>query len=173
MVGVITTGHLLINIYTGVFIMAKTYSTFDNRNIKALISQYKLYKDIPCEDIKNIMKDSVAKLKVRDKISVYDVFTVLSNEDEIRNDLLFNTINAIKVQQDKKQVKERMIRYYGAAITDAAKRIEQYMIEHPNALPAPAYGQRTLTYKEVGKLLELQKQGNFIDDMIEYLSSLR
>ena len=47
------------------------------------------------------------------------------------------------------------------------------MIEHPNALPAPAYGQRTLTYKEVGKLLELQKQGNFIDDMIEYLSSLR
>lgn len=32
--------------------MAKTYSTFDNRNIKALISQYKLYKDIPCEDIK-------------------------------------------------------------------------------------------------------------------------
>ncbi len=26
--------------------MAKTYSSFDNRNIKALISQYKLYKDI-------------------------------------------------------------------------------------------------------------------------------
>ncbi|MBN6358650.1 hypothetical protein JZM13_25635, partial [Escherichia coli] len=48
----------------GVFIMAKTYSSFDNRNIKALISQYKLYKDIPCEDIKNIMKDSVAKLNV-------------------------------------------------------------------------------------------------------------
>nr|DAO56349.1 MAG TPA: hypothetical protein [Caudoviricetes sp.] len=60
--------------------MAKTYSTFDNRNIKVLISQYKLYKDIPCEDIKNIMKDSVAKLNVRDKISVYDVFTVLSIE---------------------------------------------------------------------------------------------
>ncbi|EPT2491364.1 hypothetical protein ACVPN4_005643, partial [Klebsiella pneumoniae] len=122
---------------------------------------------------KNIMKDSVAKLNVRDKISVYDVFTVLSNEDEIRNDLLFSTINAIKVNQNKKQVKERMIRYYGAAITDAAKRIEQYMMEHPDALPAPAYGQRTLTYKEVGKLLDLQKQGNFIDDMIEYLKSLR
>ncbi|HFH0993930.1 TPA: hypothetical protein ACGHKV_004107 [Shigella sonnei] len=150
--------------------MAKTYSTFDNRNIKALISQYKLYKDIPCEDIKNIMKDSVAKLKVRDKISVYDVFAVLSNEDELRNDLLFNTI---KVQQNKKQVKERMIRYYGAAITDAAKRIEQYMLAHPNALPAPVYGQRTLTYKEFGKLLELQKQGDFIDDMIEYLKGLR
>ncbi|SYM46482.1 hypothetical protein [Klebsiella pneumoniae] len=87
--------------------MAKTYSTFDNRNIKALISQYKLYKDIPCEDIKNIMKDSVAKMNVRDKISVYDVFTVLSNEEEIRNDLLFNTINLIKVKQNKKQVKER------------------------------------------------------------------
>ncbi|HBR3382158.1 TPA: hypothetical protein L9S23_005281, partial [Klebsiella pneumoniae] len=87
--------------------------------------------------------------------------------------LLFSTINAIKVNQNKKQVKERMIRYYGAAITDAAKRIEQYMMEHPDALPAPAYGQRTLTYKEVGKLLDLQKQGNFIDDMIEYLKSLR
>ncbi|ELZ1648757.1 hypothetical protein STS98_004207 [Cronobacter sakazakii] len=119
------------------------------------------------------MKDSVAKLNVRDKISVYDVFTVLSNEDEIRNDLLFNTINAIKVQQNKKQVKERMIRYYGSAITDAAKRIEQYMLAHPDALPAPAYGQRTLTYKEFRKLLELQKQGDFIDDMIEYLKSLR
>lgn len=83
--------------------MAKTYSSFDNRNIKALISQYKLYKDIPCEDIKNIMKDSVAKLNVRDKISVYDVFTVLSNEDEIRNDLLFSTINAIKVNQNHVQ----------------------------------------------------------------------
>lgn len=153
--------------------MAKTYSSFDNRNIKALISQYKLYKDIPYEGIKDIMKDSVSKLNVRDKISVYDVFTVLSNEDEIRNDLLFSTINAIKVSQNKKQVKERMIRYYGAAITDAAKRIEQYMMKHPDALPAPAYGQRTLTYKEVGKLLDLQKQGNFIDDMIEYLKSLR
>ncbi|HFR2015501.1 TPA: hypothetical protein ACHU90_004372, partial [Shigella sonnei] len=97
----------------------------------------------------------------------------LSNEDELRNDLLFNTINAIKVQQNKKQVKERMIRYYGAAITDAAKRIEQYMLAHPNALPAPVYGQRTLTYKEFGKLLELQKQGDFIDDMIEYLKGLR
>ncbi|MER1681248.1 hypothetical protein KC846_22675, partial [Enterobacter hormaechei] len=59
------------------------------------------------------------------------------------------------------------------AITDAAKRIEQYLMAHPDALPAPAYGQRTLTYKEVGNLLELQKQGCFIDDMIEYLESLR
>ncbi|KAE8275698.1 hypothetical protein GXP72_07030 [Enterobacter sp. SES19] len=119
------------------------------------------------------MKDSIAKLNVRDKISVYDLFTVLSNEDEIRNDLLFSTVNAIKVQQNKKQVKERMISYYGAAIMDAAKRIEQYMMEHPDALPAPAHRQRTLTYKEVDKLLELRKQGNYIDDMIEYLKSLR
>lgn len=115
--------------------MARKHSSFDNKNLKSLISQYKLYKDIPCEDIKDIMKDAVSKLKVRDKISVYDVFTVLSNEDEIRNDLLFSTINTIKVQQNKKQVKERMIRYYGAAITDAAVRIEQYLIENPEALP--------------------------------------
>ena len=63
--------------------MARKHSSFDNKNLKSLISQYKLYKDIPCEDIKDIMKDAVSKLKVRDKISVYDVFTVLSNEDEV------------------------------------------------------------------------------------------
>ena len=153
--------------------MARKHSSFDNKNLKSLISQYKLYKDIPCEDIKDIMKDAVSKLKVRDKISVYDVFTVLSNEDEIRNDLLFSTINTIKVQQNKKQVKERMISYYGAAITDAAVRIEQYLIENPEALPAPTYGQRVMTYKEFGYVLELQKQDVFIEDIIEYLKGLK
>lgn len=153
--------------------MAKTYPSFDNRNIKSLMSQYKLYKDIPCENIKAIMKDAVSKLKVRDKISVYDVFSVLSTEDEIRNDLLINTINMIKVQQNKKQVKERMIRYYGAAITDAAERIEQYLENNPEALPAPTYGQRAMTYKEFGHVMELQKQGVHIEDIIGYLKGLR